>query len=128
MEVTESVVMADILESTTKLEAVRALGVGVAIDDFGTGYSSLAYLARLPVETLKIDRSFVSTMSDDATSRTLVQTIISLAHSLRLTVVAEGVETEVQAKMLGELGCHQVQGYLTGKPLPWELTTELLRR
>lgn len=128
VEVTESVVMADILESTTKLEAVRALGVGVAIDDFGTGYSSLAYLARLPVETLKIDRSFVSTMSDDATSRTLVQTIISLAHSLRLTVVAEGVETEVQAKMLGELGCHQVQGYLTGKPLPWELTTELLRR
>jgi len=128
LEITESLIMEDIQATILKLKEVRGLGVGVAIDDFGTGYSSLAYLARLPVETLKIDRSFVITMTEDPTSTTLVQTIISLAHSLRLKVVAEGVETEEQANMLRLLGCDQMQGYLFSKPLPKDALVALLKR
>jgi diguanylate cyclase (GGDEF)-like protein/PAS domain S-box-containing protein len=128
LELTESVVMEDIQASMEKLIEVRRLGVGIAVDDFGTGYSSLAYLARLPVETLKIDRSFVKAMDDDSTARTLVQTIISLAHSLRLKVVAEGVETESQATLLLELGCDQMQGYLFAKPLAVAELLTFLRR
>jgi diguanylate cyclase len=127
VEITESVVMEDIRETTEKLIALRGMGIGVAIDDFGTGYSSLAYLARLPVETLKIDRSFVKTMADEPANRTLVQTIVSLAHSLRLIVVAEGVETEQQEQLLRELACDQMQGYLFSKPVPFETMTQLLR-
>ena len=127
LEITESVVMEDVLSSITRLHELRRLGVSVAIDDFGTGYSSLAYLARLPAETLKIDRSFVKAMDQDPTARTLVATIISLAHSLRLKVVAEGVETEQQAEILRELQCDQMQGYLFGKPLPAEALAKLLQ-
>jgi EAL domain-containing protein (putative c-di-GMP-specific phosphodiesterase class I) len=117
LEITESLIMEDIHASIEKLNAVRRLGVGVAIDDFGTGYSSLFYLARLPVEALKIDRSFVATMADEPTTMTLVETMISLAHSLRLKVVAEGVESEAQAKILRRLGCDELQGYLFSRPL-----------
>ena len=116
LEITESLIMEDIHASIEKLNAVRRLGVGVAIDDFGTGYSSLFYLARLPVEALKIDRSF-ATMADDPATMTLVETMISLAHSLRLKVVAEGVESEAQAKILRRLGCDELQGYLFSRPL-----------
>ena len=104
----------------TKLTALRDLGVGIAIDDFGVGYSSLGYLARLPVQTLKIDRSFVASMLDDPSAMTLVSTMITLAHSLRLIVVAEGVESEEQAKILRLLRCDQMQGYLISKPLPFD--------
>jgi diguanylate cyclase (GGDEF)-like protein/PAS domain S-box-containing protein len=118
LEITESLVMEDIKTTIGKLNDVRKLRVGVAIDDFGTGYSSLAYLAQLPIETLKIDRSFVVSMLEDANNAALVQTIISLAHSLRLNVVAEGVETEEQANFLRLLRCDQLQGYFFSKPLP----------
>jgi EAL domain-containing protein (putative c-di-GMP-specific phosphodiesterase class I) len=91
IEVTESTLMENVAESMQKLAALRALGIGVALDDFGTGYSSLGYLMRMPVETLKIVRSFVLAMLEDTAAMTLVSTIISLAHALRLTVVAEGV-------------------------------------
>jgi EAL domain-containing protein (putative c-di-GMP-specific phosphodiesterase class I) len=91
IEVTESTLMKNVAESMQKLAALRALGIGVALDDFGTGYSSLGYLMRMPVETLKIVRSFVLAMLEDTAAMTLVSTIISLAHALRLTVVAEGV-------------------------------------
>jgi diguanylate cyclase (GGDEF)-like protein/PAS domain S-box-containing protein len=128
LEITETLVMEDIQASIAKLSEVRRLGVGVAIDDFGTGYSSLAYLARLPVETLKIDRSFVMKMVEDSTTRMLVTTIISLAHSLLLKVVAEGVETQAQAKLLRELGCDQMQGYLFSKPVPKDDLVALLKR
>jgi diguanylate cyclase (GGDEF)-like protein len=117
LEITESLIMEDIHASIEKLNAVRQLGVGVAIDDFGTGYSSLFYLARLPVQALKIDRSFVATMADDPTTMTLVETMISLAHSLHLKVVAEGVESKAQAKILRRLGCDELQGYLFSRPL-----------
>jgi diguanylate cyclase (GGDEF)-like protein/PAS domain S-box-containing protein len=128
LEITESLVMEDIQASIEKLSAVRRLGIGIAIDDFGTGYSSLAYLARLPVEILKIDRSFIATMAKDPMTMTLVQTIISLAHSLRLKVVAEGVETDEQANMLRLLRCDQMQGYLFARPLPRDDIAPLLKQ
>ncbi len=120
--------MVDIEGNIGKLNSIRALGADIAIDDFGTGYSSLGYLTKLPVQALKIDRSFISAMGKDADAMTLVATIISLAHSLRLKVIAEGVETESQAHTLRELQCDQLQGYLFGKPLPLEGITALLRK
>ncbi len=126
LEITESLIMQDIHATIEKLILLRKLGLQVAIDDFGTGYSSLAYLARLPVETLKIDRSFVITMLEDPNTTTLVHTMITLAHSFQLKVVAEGVESEEQANMLRLLGCDQMQGYLFSKPLPVEALLALL--
>ena len=127
LEITESLIMEDIEGNIGKLHAVRELGAGLAVDDFGTGYSSLAYLAKLPVQTLKIDRSFVITMLKEPDTMTLVQTIISLAHSLRLKVVAEGVDAEEQAKVLRLLRCDEMQGFLFSKPVPFEDLTALLR-
>ncbi len=118
--------MEDIQSNIGKLTSVHALGVDIAIDDFGTGYSSLGYLAKLPVQSLKIDRSFIIAMVEDPDTMTLVSTIISLAHSLRLKVVAEGVDSEDQAKHLRILGCDEMQGYLFSKPLPLEELTALL--
>jgi len=128
LEITESVVMEDIQANIDKLKAVRALGLNIAIDDFGTGYSSLGYLAKLPVQSLKIDRSFVITMHSDANSMTLVSTIISLAHSLHLKVTAEGVETEEQAKFLHLLRCDEMQGYLFSKPVSEPELVRLLEK
>ena len=128
IEVTESLLMSDVDQNIEKLTAVRALGVRIAIDDFGTGFSSLGYLARLPAEILKIDRSFIATMLEDPSAMTLVSTIISLAHSLKLDVVAEGVESGEQAKILRLLRCEQMQGYLVSKPLPFEEVTAWLGR
>jgi len=118
LEITESLIMEDIAANNEKLRAVAALGMQIAVDDFGTGYSSLAYLSKLPVHFLKVDRSFVNAMENDAAAITLVSTIVSLAHSLRLKVVAEGVETERQAELLRGLACDLMQGYLFSKPLP----------
>jgi EAL domain-containing protein (putative c-di-GMP-specific phosphodiesterase class I) len=126
LEITESRFMDDVLDNIATLEQIRDLGVNVAIDDFGTEYSSLAYLARLPVHALKIDRAFIRLMLDDPDTMTLVSTIISLAHSLRLEVIAEGVESEDQARILRLLRCDQMQGYLIGRPVPFEDLTALL--
>jgi diguanylate cyclase (GGDEF)-like protein/PAS domain S-box-containing protein len=127
IEVTESVLMDDVEENLIKLGALRDYGVGVALDDFGTGYSSLAYLAKLPVNVLKIDRSFVAAMLDDPSVMTLVSTIITLSRSLKLETVAEGVESEEQAKILRLLGCDQMQGYLIARPLPFDEITAFLQ-
>ena len=127
IEVTESLLVKDFADNIAKLSRVRDLGVGIALDDFGTGYSSLAYLAKLPVEALKIDRSFVVAMLDDPSAMTLVSTVISLAHALRLKTVAEGVEREEQAKILRLLHCDQMQGYLMSRPVPFEEMTRYLR-
>jgi EAL domain-containing protein (putative c-di-GMP-specific phosphodiesterase class I) len=118
LELTESLIMEDVRFSIASLRAIRALGVSVAVDDFGTGFSSLSYLARLPVNTLKIDRSFVIDMAEGPQGLALVATIINLAHSLKLNVVAEGVETEEQSRLLRLLDCDEMQGYLFGKPVP----------
>jgi diguanylate cyclase (GGDEF)-like protein len=118
LEITESVIMQDIKNSIETLGHVRAMGMTVAVDDFGTGFSSLAYLAKLPIDTLKIDRSFVTDMTLSAEGLALVSTIINLAHSLKLKVVAEGVETEEQRRLLHLLGCDQMQGFLFSKAVP----------
>jgi EAL domain-containing protein (putative c-di-GMP-specific phosphodiesterase class I) len=127
LEITESLIMEDVEESIRKLVKVRALGVPVAVDDFGTGYSSLRYLAKLPVEAVKIDRSFISAMLNDVAAMSLVRTIISLGHTLGLKVIAEGVEEERQARCLRSLHCDQLQGYLVSKPLPFNELIRLLR-
>jgi diguanylate cyclase (GGDEF)-like protein len=126
IEITESLIMEDVTGTIDKLETLRDLGVSIAIDDFGTGYSSLGYLARLPVHSLKIDRSFIVTMADNPDTMTLVSTIISLAHSLRLKVCAEGVETEEQARVLGLLRCDEMQGYLVSRAVALADLTPLL--
>jgi diguanylate cyclase (GGDEF)-like protein len=118
IEITESMIMEDVAQSIATLRAIRELGVRIAIDDFGTGFSSLGYLAKLPVDTLKIDRSFVSEMTASQGGLALVSTIINLAHSLKLNVVAEGVETEEQSRLLRLLNCDQMQGFLFSKPVP----------
>jgi EAL domain-containing protein (putative c-di-GMP-specific phosphodiesterase class I) len=118
LEITESVIMQDVNHSIGSLLAIRALGVTIAIDDFGTGFSSLNCLAKLPVDTLKIDRSFVEEMATGGL--TLVSVIINLARALRLNTVAEGVETDEQLRQLRSLGCDEMQGYLFGKPVPVE--------
>ncbi len=127
LEITESTIMADVDAIIPILQTIRGLGVGIAVDDFGTGYSSLAYIARLPIQDLKIDRSFIVGMTQDEDSLAIVKSIIFLAHSLRLNVVAEGVETEEQAAILLELGCDEMQGYLISRPLPPEQAMKLLR-
>ncbi|HEX3851899.1 MAG TPA: bifunctional diguanylate cyclase/phosphodiesterase, partial [Polyangiaceae bacterium] len=116
LEITESVLMDDFAGNTEKLRQARRSGLAVAIDDFGTGYSSLGYLSRLPIDALKIDRSFVLRMAEDPQEMSIVTTIISLAHSLDLKVIAEGVETPQQAQLLRLLKCDQIQGYLVAKP------------
>jgi EAL domain-containing protein (putative c-di-GMP-specific phosphodiesterase class I) len=126
LEITENLLMEDLERSVQKLKALAELGVGVVIDDFGTGYSSLGYLARLPVHALKIDRSFIRTMVENPDTMTVVSTIISLAHALRMKVVAEGVETEAQARMLRLLRCDEAQGYLFGEPVPAAALESLL--
>lgn len=126
LEITESMLMQDVQGNIDKLREVRKLGLKVAIDDFGTGHSSLSYLARLPVDSLKIDRSFIITMLSDPNTMTLVSTMISLAHSLGLKVVAEGVDAEEQAKTLRLLKCDEMQGYLFSKPLPVDKLVILL--
>lgn len=128
IEITESVLMENIEENMARIRAVHALGINIAIDDFGTGYSSLDYLTRLPAQVLKVDVSFVARMLADADVMTLVSTIISLAHSMRLRVVAEGVETRRQAEVLQELGCDGLQGYFISPPVSREDLIPLLTR
>ena len=129
IEITESVIMEDVAHSIATLKAIRALGVTIAIDDFGTGFSSLSYLSKLPIDTLKIDRSFIIEMTASPEGLALVSTIINLAHSMRLKVVAEGVETEEQSRLLRLLNCNEMQGFLFSKPFPRDqFETKYLRR
>lgn len=121
LEITESLIMEDVKYSIASLQVIRDMGIHIAIDDFGTGFSSLSYLAKLPVDTLKIDRSFIIDMTAGPEGLALVSTIINLAHSLKLKVVAEGVETEEQWRLLRLLNCDEIQGFLFSKPLPVEL-------
>jgi diguanylate cyclase (GGDEF)-like protein len=121
LEITEGMLMSDIAHNASSLHALRALGISVAIDDFGTGFSSLGYLSRLPVDTLKIDRSFIEDMQVSPKGLALVSTMVNLAHALELRIVAEGVETEDQARLLRLLGCDEMQGYLFSRPLPRDL-------
>ena len=118
LELTESVVIRDVRESAEKMEQLRALGVKISVDDFGAGYSSLSYLQRLPIDILKLDRSFVEEFKTEAGGSSLVQGIVSLAHGLGIRVTAEGVETEQQLDLVHHSGCDKVQGFLLGRPSP----------
>lgn len=118
IELTESVMIIDIADTVAKMKALKSLGVSIAVDDFGTGYSSLVYLKSLPLDVLKIDRSFVGDILLDSNDAIIIETIISMARHLRLRVVAEGVETEEQFELLKKLGCLLFQGYYFSRPLP----------
>jgi len=118
LEITESTIMADPSRAEAALARINRLGVRLSVDDFGTGYSSLAYLKRLPVQTLKIDSSFVRSMLNDEQDEIIVNSTIHLAHNLGLRVVAEGVETPAVYQKLVDLGCDEAQGFYMGRPLP----------
>ncbi len=131
VEVTESLLMQNTKNVAAKLERLREMGVAVAIDDFGTGYSSLAYLQKLPIDILKIDRSFVKDIpsADDHSDKTaVIRAILSMAHSLQLKVVAEGVETETHLQFLRRAGCHQMQGYFFSPPKPGDELAAIVDR
>jgi diguanylate cyclase (GGDEF)-like protein len=119
-EITEQSLLYDSASAVRALEAVHDLGVRVSVDDFGTGFSSLAHLKRIPIETLKIDRSFIDGVSTDASDLRVVEAVIGLAHALGLRTLAEGVQTDDQLRVLRELGCDFAQGYLLGRPAPSE--------
>lgn len=118
LELTESMFLENIDQSIAKMQRLRDIGVLFALDDFGTGYSSLSYLKRLPLSQVKIDRSFVRDITDDTNDEVIVQTIIKMGQTLGLEVIAEGVETEQQRRLLERYGCENFQGYLFGKPVP----------
>ena len=126
LEITESSIIENVEESVNKLHQLKQLGVSVAIDDFGTGYSSLSYLKQLPVDRLKIDRSFVKDTPDDIDDCAIVRTVISMSHNLGLSVIAEGVETQRQLDFLRAQHCDEIQGYLLSVPLPAQQVTGML--
>jgi EAL domain-containing protein (putative c-di-GMP-specific phosphodiesterase class I) len=117
LELTESAVMQNASRASTHMQELKAMGVRVAMDDFGTGYSSLSYLHQLPLDILKIDRSFIARLGQTDDSRAIVESIISMAHVLGMVTIAEGVETESQRLMLTEMGCDGLQGFLFAQPM-----------
>jgi diguanylate cyclase (GGDEF)-like protein/PAS domain S-box-containing protein len=127
LEVTEGFIIEDPDSAIKQLTAIREMGVALSVDDFGTGYSSLSYLKRLPIQKLKIDQSFVRDIPDDADDMAITDAVIAMGHTLGLAVIAEGVETEVQANFLTEHGCTQAQGYLFSKPITAAKLEELVK-
>jgi EAL domain-containing protein (putative c-di-GMP-specific phosphodiesterase class I) len=128
IEITESAMMVDEVEASHCLETLHELGIRIALDDFGTGYSSLSYVKRFPVDSLKIDRSFVSAVESDSETQAISTAIIAMGHQLGLKVVAEGVETEAQQAFLCEQGCDELQGFLISRPLDVKDIEHRLRR
>jgi diguanylate cyclase (GGDEF)-like protein/PAS domain S-box-containing protein len=118
IELTESMVIDGVADTISRMNALKALGIRFSLDDFGTGFSSLSYLKRLPLDQLKIDRSFINDLATDPNDAAIVQTIISMSHTLGLNVIAEGVETEAQLERLDQYGCAAFQGFLFSQPLP----------
>jgi diguanylate cyclase (GGDEF)-like protein/PAS domain S-box-containing protein len=127
LELTESVLMANAEQTEAKLAAIREMGVSLAIDDFGTGYSSLAYLKRLPITTLKIDKAFINEISQNPDDAAITTTVIAMAHSLGLTVVAEGVESESQMRFLGHYRCDEIQGHWLSRPIDAQRCLDFIR-
>ena len=128
LELTESLLLEDVEDTIATMNALKAIGVRLSLDDFGTGYSSLQYLKRLPLNQIKIDQSFVRDIATDPNDAAIVQTIIAMAETLGLDVIAEGVETEAQHEFLNLRGCHAYQGFLFSKPVPIEQFEALLKQ
>jgi EAL domain-containing protein (putative c-di-GMP-specific phosphodiesterase class I) len=128
LELTESMLLEKVEDTIAIMNALKEIGIRFSLDDFGTGYSSLQYLKRLPLHQLKIDQSFVRDLASDSSDRAIVRTIIAMAHSLNLDVIAEGVETEEQRRLLLGKGCTHYQGYLFGQPVPIEQFEALLKQ
>ena len=126
IEITEGTFAQNEEDAVRALQELKSMGVRIAIDDFGTGYSSLSYLKRYPIDSLKIDRSFIKDIGTDQDSTIIPAAIISMAHSLKLKVIAEGVETQQQLAFLHEQGCDEVQGYLVSPPIPSRYIVQLL--
>ena len=120
IEITESTAMQDIERTVEHLRRLAEMGVGISVDDFGTGYSSLSYLKRLPIQKIKIDKSFIRDIADDPDDRTIIRAVVAMAHNMKMRVVAEGVETQAQLSFLREVGCQEMQGYLISEALPAE--------
>ncbi len=118
LEITESILIDDFTEITERLAILRDIGIKISLDDFGTGFSSLSYLIGLPIETLKIDKSFIDTVITDENTRIITESIIYMVKKLGFETIAEGVETEEQFKYLNEISCDIIQGYYLGKPMP----------
>jgi EAL domain-containing protein (putative c-di-GMP-specific phosphodiesterase class I) len=125
LEITETIVAADPVRVIEIMNKLGELGVSLSLDDFGTGSSSLAYLRELPVQELKIDKSFILGMEDDHEAATIVKTVVELAHNLGLRAVGEGIETEESYQLLAECGCDYGQGFLMGRPMPADDLTAL---
>jgi diguanylate cyclase len=127
IEITETTVMRDVAVACEHLREIKALGASVAVDDFGTGYASLSQLQQMPADILKVDRSFIAALEDGGQSRDLLQAILGVGHSMSLSVIAEGIETEEQLRTVTEMGCEMAQGFLIGRPSPAEVIEGLLR-
>ena len=128
VEITENVIMNGMPSVVRKLRELTKMGIKIAIDDFGTGYSSLSYLQQFPISTLKIDKSFISSIDVNESATSIVDAIVAMAKGLKLNLIAEGVETDLQLKYLKQLGCESIQGYLFGKAEGAERTREILDR
>ena len=127
VELTESLALKDIDHAVAQMKEIKELGVKLSMDDFGTGYSSLSYIQILPITVLKLDRSFIMYLEDDAISREIVSAVIRIAKSKKIETIAEGIETIGQADILRESGCDQAQGYFFGKPMPADKFEQFLR-
>ena len=125
LEITEGIFIRDLNLAVARISELRNLGLSIALDDFGTGYSSLSYLQRMPIDAVKLDRSFVSDLTTDLSTVSMVRSVLAMASALNLRVVTEGVETEEQLEVLRKLGCDEAQGYLLGRP---ESAEEALKR
>jgi len=128
LEITETAIMADVQQSINILHEIKNMGIQISIDDFGTGYSSLNYLKQLPIDYIKIDRSFIVDMTNNKSDAAIVKTIIELAHNLGFKVIAEGVETEEQLIIINELGCFEIQGYYFSRPMTVSDATEYIKK
>ena len=126
LEITESVFIDDMDDVIEKMNVLREYGIRFSMDDFGTGFSSLSYLRRLPIDTLKIDKTFIDTVVTDNPTRTIAETIIEMGKKLGFHTIAEGVEDEVQFDLLRDIGCDNIQGYYMGKPMVSEKIEEML--
>ena len=126
LEITETALMRDAEAAVGRLQSLKELGIRLSIDDFGTGYSSLAYLQRFPVDEVKVDRSFVSSMAESSESAAIIHTLVELSNTLGLVALAEGIETPQQLESLRREGCHRGQGYFLGRPSSPQAIEEML--